>query len=257
MARVLVTGSSTGLGLMAGQLLVEQGHEAVLHARNPARAEETRRELPQATGIVVGDLSDLAGMRTVAEQAQRLGPFDAVIHNAALGYQTRGRDETADGLPALFAVNTLAPYVLTVLLPRPRRLVYLSSGMHRGTSAHLDDLTWTRRRWNGSGAYAESKLHDVLLAFGIARRWPEVRSNAVEPGWVATRMGGPGAPDDLDQGHRTQVWLAVGDDAGAEVTGKLFFHLHERAANPEAHDAELQEGLLDACQRLSGIPLPR
>jgi NAD(P)-dependent dehydrogenase (short-subunit alcohol dehydrogenase family) len=257
MARVLVTGSSTGLGLMAGQLLVEQGHEAVLHARNPARAEETRRELPQATGVVVGDLSDLTGMRGVAEQAQKLGPFDAVIHNAAIGYQERGRNETADGLPALFAVNTLAPYVLTALLPRPRRLVYLSSGMHRGASAHLDDLAWTRRRWNGSAAYAESKLHDVLLAFGIARRWPEVRSNAVEPGWVATRMGGPGASDDLDQGHRTQVWLAVSDDPGAQVTGKLFFHLRERAANPEAHDVELQEGLLEACQRLSGISLPR
>lgn len=257
MARVLVTGSSTGLGLMAGQLLVEQGHEAVLHARNPARAEETRRELPQATGIVVGDLSDLAGMRSVAEQAQRLGPFDAVIHNAALGYQERGRNAPADGLPALFAVNTLAPYVLTALLPRPRRLVFLSSGMHRGASAHLDDLTWTRRRWNASAAYAESKLHDVLLAFGIARRWPEVRSNAVEPGWVATRMGGPSAPDDLDQAHRTQVWLAVSDDRGAQVTGKLFFHLRERAPNAEAHDIELQEGLLEACQRLSGIALPR
>jgi NAD(P)-dependent dehydrogenase (short-subunit alcohol dehydrogenase family) len=257
MARVLVTGSSTGLGLMAGQLLVEQGHEAVLHARNPARAEETRRELPQATGIVVGDLSDLAGMRDVAEQAQRLGPFDALIHNAALGYRERGRNETADGLPTLFAVNTLAPYVLTPLLPRPRRLVYLSSGMHRGASANLADLSWTRRRWNGSSAYAESKLHDVLLAFGIARRWPEVRSNAVEPGWVATRMGGAGAPDDLDQGHRTQVWLAVSDAPEAQVTGKLFFHLRERAANPETHDVGLQEGLLEACQRLSGISLPR
>ena len=256
MARVLVTGSSTGLGLMAGQLLVEQGHQAVLHARNPARAEDTRRELPGAEAVVVGDLTTLAGMKSVAEQVQQLGHFDAVIHNAALGYQESRRGETEDGLPPLLAVNTLAPYVLTALLERPARLVYLSSGMHRSARAELDDLTWQARRWNGSEAYAETKLHDLLLAFAIARRWPDVFSNAVEPGWVATRMGGPGAPDDLDQGHRTQVWLAVSDDLAARVTGKLFFHLRERSPNPVAREVEVQDRFIEACRRLSGIALP-
>lgn len=256
MARVFVTGSSTGLGLMAGQLLAEQGHSVVLHARNAARATEARRALPAAEAIVTGDLSTLAGMRAVADQVQKLGRFDAVIHNAALGYQERGRNETADGLPQLFAVNTLAPYVLTALIERPGRLVVLSSGMHRSVSPNLDDLTWTRRPWNGSQAYAESKLHDVLLTFAVARRWPSVFSNALEPGWVATRMGGPGAPDDLDQGHRTQVWLAVSDDEAARVTGGYFFHQRPRTPNPVTHDVRIQDALLVACQRLSGIPLP-
>jgi NAD(P)-dependent dehydrogenase (short-subunit alcohol dehydrogenase family) len=104
-------------------------------------------------------------------------------------------------------------------------------------------------------AYAESKLHDVLLAFGVARRWPDVLSNALEPGWVPTKMGGPGAPDDMDQAHRTQVWLAVSNHPEALVSGRYFYHLRQRAADPAVHDAARQDQLLDICQRLSGIAL--
>ena len=255
MARVFVTGSSTGLGLMAGQLLAEQGHEVVLHARNQARAEAARQELPQAKAIVLGDLSSLEQTRRVAEQVNRLGRFDAVIHNAAVGYREPPR-KTEDGFSHVFAVNTLAPYVLTALIERPARLVYLSSGMHRGAGANLDDLTWEKRAWRAAQAYAESKFQDVLLTFAVARRWPGVFSNAVEPGWVATRMGGPGAPDDLDQGYRTQVWLAVSDDPAAHVTGRCFYHMRPRAPDPQTHDVALQDRLIEACRRLSGIALP-
>jgi len=191
MARIFITGSSTGLGLMAGQLLVEQGHGVVLHGRNDRRCEDTRRELPQADAIVVGDLSTVRGTRSVAEQVNKMGRFDAVIHNAGIGYRERRRVETEDGLPQVFAINVLAPYILTALIERPGRVVYLSSGMHHSADAHLDDLAWRTRQWEGSAAYAESKLHDVLLAFAVARRWPDVLSNALEPGWVPTRMGGP------------------------------------------------------------------
>jgi NAD(P)-dependent dehydrogenase (short-subunit alcohol dehydrogenase family) len=256
MARVFITGSSTGLGLMAGQLLAEQGHQVVLHARNKARADDARAALRQAEDVVVGDLSGIAEMRSVAEQVNRLGHFDAVIHNAGVGFR-EVQTKTADGLPHVFAVNTLAPYVLTALVERPKRLVYLSSGMHHGVHANLQDLTWTKRPWSGSTAYAESKLHDVLLAFAVARRWPGVFSNALEPGWVATRMGGRGASDDLDQGHRTQVWLAASEEPTARVTGQYFYHLSERTPNAEARDEALQEGLIEACQRLSGVALPR
>ena len=256
MSRVFISGSSTGLGLMAGQLLVEQGHQVVLHARNKARADDTRRSLPQADAVVFGDLMSIAGTRSVAEQVNTLGRFDAVIHNAGIGYRERRPAKTQDGFPNVFAVNTLAPYILTALIEKPARLVYLSSGMHRGASANLDDLTWEKRRWQGAEAYAESKLHDVLLAFAMARRWPDVLANALEPGWVATRMGGPGAPDDLDKAHRTQAWLAVSDDPGARVTGEYFYHMRPRAPNPVVHDIAPQEQLVEACQRLSGIALP-
>ena len=172
---------------MAARLLAETGHSAVLHARSAARADEARRKLPQAEAVLVGDLSSLTETRGIAEQANKLGRFDAVIHNAGVGLRER-LARTAEGLPQVFAINVLAPYVLTALVERPSRLVYLSSGMHRGADASLDDVEWRKRRWDGAAAYSESKLYDVLLAFGVARRWPSVLSNAVDPGWVATKM---------------------------------------------------------------------
>jgi len=255
MARVLVTGSSTGLGLMAAELLVEQGHRVVLHARNPTRADDVRRALSGAEAVVVGDLASLAGAREVAAQANALGRFDAVIHNAGVGYGAGRRLETEDGLPQIFAVNVLAPYVLTALIERPARLVYLSSGLHRGARLDLDDLAWRKRAWSSSAAYAESKLCDVLIAFAVSRRWPAVLSNAVDPGWVATRMGGAGAPDDPDQGRRTQAWLAVGDEPAARVSGRYFHHLRERAPDPQALSVTLQDRLVAECERLSGVAL--
>jgi NAD(P)-dependent dehydrogenase (short-subunit alcohol dehydrogenase family) len=241
---------------MAGQLLVEQGHSVVLHARNATRKDDARAALPQAETVVVGDVSTIAAMRDVADQANRIGRFDAVIHNVALGYQERKRVETVDGLSQLWAVNVLAPYVLTALMHKPDRLIYLSSGMHTGGDSSLDDLQWSRRRWNGSSAYADTKFHDVLLAFGLARRWPDVLTNAVTPGWVATKMGGPGAPDDLDQAHRTQVWLAVSDDPAARVSGGYFYHRRRGDVNPAARDPALQDRLLAYCRDRSGVELP-
>jgi len=256
MARVFITGSADGLGRMAAQLLIEQGHSVVLHARNQKRGQEAMAAVPGVQTVVVGDLSSVAGVRTVAEQVNSLGSFDAIIHNAAIGYQEPRRIATEDGLPQVFAVNTLAPYVLTALIQRPKRLVYLSSGLHQSGDASLTDLTWERRPWQGQQAYSDTKLHDVLLAFAVARLWPDVFSNALEPGWVATKMGGPGATDDLDAGHRTQVWLAASDDPAATVTGQYFYHMRPRKPRPVTRDTRVQEALLDACKRLSGVELP-
>src|ERR1700761_5151869 len=224
MSRIFISGSSAGLGLMAAGLLADKGHSVVLHARSAERAAAARQELPQAEAIVVGDVETIAGAKEVAAQVNALGRFDAVIHNAAVGYRERHR-ETADGLPHVFAINTLSAYLLTALIERPKRLVYLSSGMHHHADANLDDILWKKRRWNGSTAYAESKLHVAMLAFAIARRWPDVFSNSLEPGWVPTKMGGRGAPDDMDQAHLTQAWLAAGDDPQVDVTGRYFYHL--------------------------------
>ncbi len=256
MARIFITGSSQGLGLMAGQLLISEGHEVVLHGRDRAKAAAAVAEAPGAKGAVVGDLSRLADMRAVAEQANRFGAFDAVIHNVGVGYQEPRRLETEDGLPHVFAVNVLAPYALTALMPRPKRLVYLSSGLHRNAAPDFGDLLWKTRRWHGTQAYSESKFLDVLLAFGVARRWPDTLSNALEPGWVATRMGGRGASDDLHQGHLTQAWLATSDDPSARGTAGYFFHKAPRTPDPATRDEVAQDALLTACADLSGIALP-
>src|SRR5262245_39171680 len=107
MARVFITGSADGLGFLAGRALVEAGHRVVLHARNPSRADETSQRLPAAEAVVVGDLASLAQTRALAEDVNRLGAFDAVIHNAGIGYQ-EPRSQTEDGLPHVFAVNVLS-----------------------------------------------------------------------------------------------------------------------------------------------------
>jgi NAD(P)-dependent dehydrogenase (short-subunit alcohol dehydrogenase family) len=253
-ARVFITGSSDGLGLMAARLLIEQGHEVVLHGRNEGRSREALAAASGARGVVPGDLSTIAGARTVVDEANRLGRFDTVIHNAGIGYR-EGRVETEPGVPSVVAVNVLAPYILTALIERPLRLVYVSSGMHRGVRPRMDDLLWTKRSWSGSSAYAESKLCDVLLAFAVARRWKGVKSNALEPGWVATKMGGPSAPDDLHQGCVTQAWLATSEDALARSSGGYFYHQRPRAPNPITADLSTQEQLLAECGRISGIAL--
>jgi NAD(P)-dependent dehydrogenase (short-subunit alcohol dehydrogenase family) len=255
MSTVFITGSADGLGAMAARRLVAEGHEVVLHARSPQRADEAMREVPGAAAALHGDLSSIEQIRGVAEQAQARGRFDAVIHNAGVGYREPRRIETVDGLSHLFAINVLAPYLLTALMAWPQRLVYLSSGMHRGGDPSTDDLQWTTRRWQGAQAYSDSKLFDTALAFAVARRHPELLSNAVTPGWVATKMGGAGAPDDLSQGDETQAWLAVSDDAAAQATGQLFYHLRPIDASPAASDADVQDRLLDACRGLTGESL--
>jgi NAD(P)-dependent dehydrogenase (short-subunit alcohol dehydrogenase family) len=132
MARVFITGSSEGLGLLAGKQLAAGGHTVVLHARNPQHAEAARAGLPTCAAVVTGDLSTLAAMHSVVEQVNELGRFDAVIHNVGTGYSDARREGTEDGLARIFAVNVLAPYVLTAGIKRPNRLIYLSSGMHTG-----------------------------------------------------------------------------------------------------------------------------
>ena len=163
---------------------------------------------------------------------------------------------TDDGFERIFAVNVLAPYLLTCLVPAPPRLVYLTSGLESQGEAHLDDLHFERRPWNGMQAYSDSKLWDVVLAFAVARRWPSTLSNAVDPGWIRTRMGGPSATDDLPEGAETQVWLATSDDPAATVSGRYFKRRQDLRANPAAYDVDLQERLLETLAGMTGVRLP-
>jgi NAD(P)-dependent dehydrogenase (short-subunit alcohol dehydrogenase family) len=191
---------------------------------------------------VVGDLSDLEETRGVADQVNRLGPMDAVIHNAGV----------ISG-PQVLSVNVAAPYLLTALIHRPKRLVYLSSGMHRGGRASLAGIDWAGRRTTAS--YSDSKLFVTTLAAAVARISTDVFSNAVDPGWVPTRMGGPGAPDDLRLGHLTQEWLATSDDPEARTSGGYWYHQRRAEPAPSVHDEQFQEQLIEDLARFTATLL--
>lgn len=239
MAKVFITGSADGLGQMAATLLIEQGHEVVIHARNEKRAKDAMSSVPGAKKVLVADLSSVDETKDLAKQANDWGRFDAIIHNAGV-YQVSN--------DVLINVNILAPYVLTCLIDKPSRLIYLSSGMHLSGSPNLDSLAK-----KGRISYSDSKLHMVMLAKAVGRKFPKIHSNSVDPGWVATKMGGKGAPDDLDKGYETQAWLAVSNDAKALVTGRHFHHEREARYNTKADDVDAQEKLLSTCEQLTGI----
>lgn len=254
MSRIFITGSTDGLGLAAARALLDEGHEVVLHARSPKRASSLSGLAARAAGIVMGDLSSAVETQAIAGRIRKIGRMNAVIHNAGI-YLEPGRGSTPEGHAKTLAVNTLAPYMLTALIERPDRLIYLSSGMHRGADGSLRDMDWRERRWEASRAYSESKLYVTALAFAVARHWPEVLSNAVDPGWVPTKMGGAGAPDDLTQGHLTQTWLAVSNDEAARVSGKYWYHREQRQPAPDALDPRFQDRLVVRLAELTGIPL--
>jgi NAD(P)-dependent dehydrogenase (short-subunit alcohol dehydrogenase family) len=251
--RVFVTGSTDGLGLATARSLIDQGHAVVLHARTTERAAAVAETSKRALGLVVGDLRSAAETRALANSLNKIGRMDAVIHNAGI-YSQADRDSTPEGHAGTLAVNTLAPYILTALMERPARLVYLSSGMHRGADASLRDIDWKSRHWNADRAYSESKLYLTALAFAVARRWPAVSSNAVDPGWVPTRMGGPQAPDNLALGHVTQAWLAVSDEGAALVSGRYWHHQRQKQPANEARDAAFQDRLLSRLAELTDVP---
>ncbi|WP_064710955.1 SDR family NAD(P)-dependent oxidoreductase [Rhizobium bangladeshense] len=254
MSRIFITGSTDGLGLAAARTLIKEGHEVVLHARSRERAAAIAETSAAALGLVIGDLASAEQTRSIAEQVNAVGRMDAVIHNAGI-YLERSRGDTPEGHAKTLAVNTLAPYLLTAWITRPHRLIYLTSGMHRSGRSALDDIDWKKRPWSASQAYSESKLYIATFAAAIARHWPDVLSNAVDPGWVPTKMGGAGAPDDLEMGHLTQTWLATSEDEAAKVSGGYWYHRQQREAAAEVNDVGFQEALVERLAGLTGVQL--
>jgi NAD(P)-dependent dehydrogenase (short-subunit alcohol dehydrogenase family) len=253
--RIFITGSTDGLGLGAARKLISDGHQVVLHARSKERAAALSDLAPRAAGVAIGDLASAAQTRDLAKQVNAIGRMDAVIHNAGI-YREPNRGTTPEGHAKVLAVNVLAPYMLTALINHPDRLIYLSSSMHRGGEGPLDDIDWSSRSWDTHRAYAESKLYVTTLAFAVARRWPKVSSNAVDPGWVPTKMGGAGAPDDLEQGYLTQTWLAASDDPAAKTSGGLWFHRRRQTPAPQSLDTKFQDELVAKLAELTGVTLP-
>jgi NAD(P)-dependent dehydrogenase (short-subunit alcohol dehydrogenase family) len=251
MAKVFITGSSDGLGQLAAKQLVKGGHEVVLHARNSARAKEAEIKVAGAQNVLVADLGSISEIKTLAQEVNSLGAFDAIIHNAGI-YNVSENARSADGLPLLFAVNSVAPYLLTCLIKRPKRLIYVSSDMHLSADAALNNLEGNEIR--GRVSYSDTKYHDLILAMAVAESWKDVYSNALNPGWVPTKMGGAGAPDNLEKGYETQVWLTTSNEPAALSSGHYFFHKKQSRYLKSANDKQIQEKLLGICEYLTGVP---
>ena len=256
MARIFVTGSTKGIGAETARQLIAAGHRVVLHARNDKRAADAAREIAGSIGIAVGALDSLAATRQLAHDASEMGPYDVVIHNAGIGGETDGRTLTADGLEVIFHTNVVAPYLLTALMPVPRRLVYLTSGLEAKGTWEPKDLQWEDRAWNGMKAYSDSKLHDLMLAFELAARHPESSVNGVDPGWIKTSMGGSQAPDPVELGADTQVWLATSDDAVATASGRYVKRRKVQEPNRVVKNASARAALVAELERLTGVALP-
>lgn len=252
MAKIFITGSADGLGQLAAKALVDLGHEVVLHARNAERARQAVNKVPGAEKVLTADLSSVEETKALASKANALGTFDAVVHNAGV-YRVAKNSTGAEGLPVLLAVNSLAPYILTCLMHKPQRLIYLSSGMHRQGNPNLDNLPVDTKAKSNPVTYSDTKLHDLILSMAVASRRPDVYANAVDPGWVPTKMGGAGAPDDLQAGFQTQVWLAVSNDAEARVSSAYFHHKKQAPYLPAAGDAAVQAKFLGLCEKITGV----
>jgi NAD(P)-dependent dehydrogenase (short-subunit alcohol dehydrogenase family) len=244
MARVFITGSSDGLGYLAAKLLMDQGHQVVVHGRNQQRAHDIQKRMPNTEAVLIGDLANIEETKNLAHKANKSGAFDAVIHNAGI-YRGSGSQ--------LFTVNVLAPYMLTCLMHKPQRLIYLCSRMHlQGQFKPTNNNTAIDKT-----TYSDSKLYLMMLCKAVSTKWPDVYANAVDPGWVPTKMGGAGAPDDLQKGYETQAWLAVSNDERTKTTGRYFFHQKEEKYNAIANDVSLQQQLFKVCEELTGVQFPQ
>jgi NAD(P)-dependent dehydrogenase (short-subunit alcohol dehydrogenase family) len=240
-SRILVTGSADGLGRLTAESLLTAGHDVIVHARNQDRAVTLAPLVNRGAALIVADFTDRDAVRRAAAELNERPPPDAVIHNAGVWSG-----------PAVMPVNIVAPYLLTALLPLPRRLIYLSSGSHFGGHPSLDRVDWSGQR---AGSYSDSKLFVTAFAAALARLHPEVLSNAVDPGWVPTRMGGAGAPDDLELGYRTQEWLAVSKEPEATTSGGYWYHRARQEPHHAATDRTFQDRLVKALADETGAAL--
>lgn len=245
--RVLITGSTAGVGQLTAKALIEKGYKVVLHARNEQRANDAKRDLPNAEAVVIGDLSDIEATKKLANDINALGTFDVIIHNAGV-YQAQAQGNT------IYHVNSLAPYILTSLVHKPKQLIYVSSDLHRGGDLKLQNMQSATPNIN----YNDSKLQVLALSKAVANHWKDVRVNAIRPGWVATKMGGSGSPDKLRLSYETLVWLVENQDPVTQTTGQFFFQKRlEPNYNKIVDDVAMQNALLAAYAKVTSIPFPK
>ncbi len=253
MATICVTGSSDGIGLATARVLLERGHRVLVHARTEERGRPVVDRLSAAgpagdVDLVTGDLARLADVRALADQLRQLGPLDVLVHNAGVWVRGDTPRTTVDGFETTFAVNVLAPHLLTGLLGEvvTGRLLWLGSGM---AGSGRPDPTRLGRSQDAKKAYADSKACDVALAAAWGRRLPHLASAAVDPGWVATKLASAGAPGHVDTSADSLAYCCLEADLARSPywKGRGPIRVPKHVAEPAFQDelAAACDGLVD------------
>lgn len=263
---VLVTGSTDGIGKQTALELARLGARVILHGRSRQKGRKTLQEIQRATGAtdmdyLSFDLSSQANVRALAEAFEQQYPrLDVLIHNA--GIYSHTRHLTPDHVEMTFAVNHLAPFLLTHLLlgllkkSAPSRVVTVSSMAHHTAEIDLKNLQ-QEKRFDAYDAYALSKLANVLFAYALSDRLKGsgVTSNALHPGVIDTKLLRSGfhvRGDSVEKGAGTSVYLACAAEL-EKTSGKYFNKGEEESSSPITYDKRLQEELWGISERLTGI----
>lgn len=252
MSTICITGATDGIGLATTRRLLGDGHRVLVHARSEERGRTVLADLTGDAVLVTGDLANLTAVRTLAAQIADHGPLDVLVHNAGVWVRGATPPTSADGFETTFAVNVLAPHLLTTLLGDTvgSRLLWLGSGMAgsgRPDPRHLGSAT------DPSRAYADSKAADVALALAWGRRLPHLASAAVDPGWVRTKLASRGAPGDPEDSADALTFCCTEADLASAPYWK-----GRRPIPVPTHlsDESFQDALADACDRLLPLPEP-
>jgi len=249
MAVIGITGATDGIGRATAQVLLAEGHRVLVHARSRERGEPILQALGGDVALLVGDLARLDDVHGLADQVREHGPVDAWVHNAGVWVRGSTSRTSADGYEMTFAVNVLAPHLLTHLLSTELRgrLVWLGSGVAGSGRPQPATLGQDTDPWR---AYVESKACDVALAMAWDRRLPDVTSAAVDPGWVKTKLASPGAPGDVSSSADTIAFCCTSADLASAPYWK------NRTPTPvprRLRDPALQDAIFAACDRMVGV----
>jgi len=246
MSTIVLTGATDGIGLATTRLLLAQGHRVLVHARSEERGRPVVDALSGDAVLVTGDLADLTEVVALARQVTQQGAPDVLVHNAGVWVRGSTPPVSADGFETTFAVNVLAPHLLTALLGEQLsgRLIWLGSGM--AGSGRPDPARLGAERSSGQ-AYADSKACDVALAQAWGRRLPGVASAALDPGWVKTKLASAGAPGTVDSSADSLAFCCT----EADLSRAPYWKNRRPLAVPQRlRDPALQDAIAEACDRL-------